>query len=209
MARPPITRARPHTPTRGALTGQTFTSERQYRNALARLKGFGSWRAQQRAQQDIRGARQWAALRPAAKAARDRALEVLSLMRREGLSLARAATHAGTTPNTVWRYAGRALQRRPGRRIAATRGDRLYRRMRLLTAEGVVDVAVRGSRIASRVGEYWNAAQHYLATGDDKPLQPFRGKTVAGRPFETDVRVIELWATRGELDFENIYDLTA
>ncbi len=208
MARPPITRARPYTPASGSLGGRTFTSERQYRNALARLKGFGSWRAQQRAQQDIRGARQWAALRPAAKAARDRALEALSLMRREGLSLTRAAAQAGTTPNTAWRYAGCALQRRLDGRIVATEADRLYRQMRLITPEGVVNVGIRGSRTASRVGDYWNAVHQYLATGDDTALRPFAGKRVAGRGFETNLDALDRWARRGELDFEDIYALT-
>ncbi len=46
MARPPITRAHPYTPQRGRFAGVTFTSERQYRNALARAKGFASWSAQ-------------------------------------------------------------------------------------------------------------------------------------------------------------------
>jgi hypothetical protein len=49
MARPPITRTNPYTPRSGRLAGQTFTSERQYRNALARLKGFSSWDAERRA----------------------------------------------------------------------------------------------------------------------------------------------------------------
>ncbi len=208
MARPPITRARPYTPKGGALAGQTFTSERQYRNALARQKGFRSWREQQRAPRDIRSARQWAALRPAAKAARDRALGALSLMRREGLSLTRAAAQTGTTSDTVQRYVGSILTRRSDGRIAPTRGDRLYRRMRLLTPEGVVDVGIRGSRTASRVGDYWNAVHQYLATGDDAPLRPFAGKRVAGRAFETDLDALDRWARRGELDFEDIYAMT-
>ena len=42
MPRLPITRAHPYTPRSGAFTGRRFYSERQYRNALARRKGFSS-----------------------------------------------------------------------------------------------------------------------------------------------------------------------
>lgn len=51
MSRRPITAANPYTPRSGPLAGHTFTSERQYRNALARLNGFSSWDAQRRARQ--------------------------------------------------------------------------------------------------------------------------------------------------------------
>ncbi len=42
MARPPITRRNPYSPKSGAAAGLTFYSERQYRNHLARTKGYSS-----------------------------------------------------------------------------------------------------------------------------------------------------------------------
>jgi len=47
MPRRPITSAHPYTPGRGPLAGQTFTSERQYRNALAAVHGRPSLYRQQ------------------------------------------------------------------------------------------------------------------------------------------------------------------
>jgi hypothetical protein len=129
-------------------------------------------------------------------------------MRREGLSLTRAAAQAGTTPNTAWRYAGGALQRRQDGRIVARRADRLYRHMRVFTIEGPKAIGVRGSRVASVVGAHASASQHFLATGDDSRLQTFKGKRVGGLLLETDPDVIEAWARRGALDFEAIYELT-
>ncbi len=208
MPRPSVTRARPYSPKSGALAGRTFHSERQYRNALARLKGFRSWRAQQRAPRQVRSTRELGALRPSERAARDRALEALSLMRREGVSLTHAASLAGTTPNTLFRYAATALRRHRGGRLKARPTDRLFRRMRLLADEGVIDIDVRSSRRATWIGEYWNAVHHFLATGDDSRLRPFAGKSVGAQRFETDADSVELWARRGVLDFEDIYELT-
>jgi hypothetical protein len=60
-------------------------------------------------------------------AARNRALDAVSKMRRNGVSLTRAARDAGTTPDAVRRYAGSALERR-GSRWVAKPSDRLLRR---------------------------------------------------------------------------------
>jgi hypothetical protein len=59
--------------------------------------------------------------------ARNRALDALSKMRRDGMSLTRAAREARTTPDAVRRYADRALERR-GSRWVAKLNDRLLRR---------------------------------------------------------------------------------
>ena len=120
MPRPPITKARPYTPQSGAFKGRTFHTEREYRNALAKLKGFGSWHEQQRAAKKVTP-KSFGDLRPSQKQARARALDALSKVR-HGETLTRAAKEAGTTPNTVARYAGEQLQprawahgRQPGR----------------------------------------------------------------------------------------------
>jgi hypothetical protein len=208
MPRPPITRTRPYAPRSGALAGQTFYSERQYRNALARRAGHRSWNAQQRAHKDVRSAEQWRVLRLSERAARDRALETVVLMRRERMTLTSAAMRAGTTRNTVLKYARTALARRPDGRYVAKRADRLFRRMRVLSPDGVTSVGIRGSRAAALAGEHASAIHHFLATGDDSRLRPVAGKRVAGVVLETDPTAIEAWARRGVLDFEDIYDLT-
>lgn len=203
MPRPPITRKNPYTPRSGALAGQTFHSERQYRNALARLKGHASWHAQQRAAKKVTP-KSYGKLRASEKQARGRALEALSKMRK-GASLSKAAAEAHTTPNTVAKYAGEQL-RREGGRMVASRGDRLFRVMRLITTEGVQEVALGGSRQASLAAAHANAVKHFLATGDDEPLRRFAGVTVGGKQLESDPAKLEEAGRRGELEYEDIYD---
>lgn len=213
MARPPITRANPYTPQRGSLAGITFTTERQYRNALARLKGFRSWYAQQQAARTVRTGADLARLRPAEREARQRALDAVRLMRTRGLSLHRAAADAGTTVNAVKRHAGSALDRTASGRYRATAYDRMVRPMLVPTPTGPVVLDVRDSRTASKLGAYWVAVGHYLETGDDRPLRTFRGKgiTVNKRfyPFITDRTVIVRQADAGVITFDSIYVLPA
>jgi hypothetical protein len=198
-----------YTPTRGTFAGQHFASERQYRNALARRKGFRSWYAQQRAQRRVRNAGELFRLHPAEREARRAAHDALTYMRSEGLSLHQASKRAGTTPAAVLRHAGSALERRGGRYVAKS-GDRLLRSMAVLGEDGIEhEVSVRGSRVASLVGEHWSAIGHYLRTGDDSRLRRLRGKRAAGLPLETDPDAIDEWARRGELEIEDIYELTS
>ena len=68
---------------------------------------------------------------------------------------------------------------------------------------------MRGSRSASLVGEHWSAIGHYLNTDDDSRLRALEGKTVAGIPLETDPGLIDEWERRGELEIDDIYDLTS
>lgn len=160
----------------------------------------------ERAPKPIRSAGQWLKLRPAEREARERALEALSLMRSQGLSLSRAAAEAGTTTSTARRYIGDALQRdRPGR-FHARPGDRLFRRMQTLTTEGVREVDVRGSRVASTIARHWNAVKTYLH-GNATTLERFAGKRVGGHELMTDLAAIEEEGRRGEVPFEHIYRL--
>ena len=134
-------------------------------------------------------------------------------MRRDGLSLSRAAHDAGTTPNVVRKYAGEAIVRDKRGRESATRSDKLLRQMQFLTADGVIALDVKDSRTASRVGAYWSAVRRYIETGDAQLLRQFRGRNVrmAKReyPFLTDLDVIDEFARRGELSFESIYAVAA
>lgn len=199
MARPPITKSRPWTPGSGAYAGETFTSERAYRNALARSKGFASWHAQQRATRKVTP-KSFGELRPSEKQARARALDALSKMR-HGATLTRAAKEAGTTPNTVVRYSGEQLRRERGRMVA-DKSDRLFRVMNVVTTEGVQELPLRSSRQASLVGEHANAVKKFLLTSDDEPLRKFAGVKVAGFELETRPEVLEELQRTGELEYE-------
>lgn len=120
-----------------------------------------------------------------------------------------AAREAGTTPETVRRFATSAL-RRVGDRWVARSQDRLERRMLLYDPTGTFHVTVRSSTAASRIGAYHNSVRRFLETGDDSKLRAFKGKFVVdaeGRRhrFLTDPAMIRRLARAGEFRFESIY----
>jgi len=80
--------------------------------------------------------------------------------------------------------------------------------MRLLTTEGVVEVEVPGEGERSDVGSYWAAVQHVLDTGKSTLIKQFKGVEIEGHQLEIDTGKITRWAKQGELDFEDIYDLS-
>lgn len=151
----------------------------------------------------VTGPSSYRQLRPAEQDARHRALDALARMR-HGQTLTTAARDAGTTPATVRRYAEPGLTR-TGRRWAATPSDRLYRRMTVLSVDGRVEVDVRSSAQASRVAAHYNAIDHYLRTGDTRPLRRFAQTTVGGVRLQTDLDAIERQARAGELSIDDIY----
>lgn len=204
MARPPITKARPWTPSRGQFAGRTFTTEREYRDALAKTKGHRNWYEQQRTPKKATR-RVVRVMRPSEKQARARALDALALMRNRDLSLSAAAREANTTPNTVMKWTGTELAEKRGGRRIVTKADRLYRTMRLLSPDGTVLVELRGSRQATRVSQYMNAVKAFLKDGDDGALQRFAGKEIAGVRLVTDPAELEELARVHELSFEDIY----
>lgn len=211
MARPPITRKNPYTPKSGAAAGLVFLSERQYRNHLARAKGYASWSAQQQAARKVRTGQDVARLRPGEREARSRALDALSKMRSDGLSIQAAAKASGTTVNAVKRHAGPALERTGSGRIRAKESDRLVRSLHFPTETGMIGLDVKDSRSAKRIASYWNAVKRYTETGDDSALRKFRGKSVRvnkrAYAFITDTAKLDRLADAGELGFDDLYEL--
>src|SRR6478672_5085988 len=102
-----------------------------------------------------------------------RALKVLTHMR-QGASLTQAAKAVGIRPDTVRRYAGAALTQDQRGRWQAKPVDRLVRRVRFLDSRGQTTVEPANSREASKLSAYWQAVDHFAATGDDRPLRRFR-----------------------------------
>jgi hypothetical protein len=208
MARWPITRAHPYTPRSGAFVGRTFDTEREYRNALARRKGFSSWNAQQRQRPAATGVRALWGMRGAEQEARLRAFDALHAMRTDGLSLTRAARRAGTTPNNVRRHVGPALDLERGR-YRAKRGDKLPAIMVVVGPQGPVEVVVTGSRNRSLIARHRAAINHFATTGDPGRLRQFAGVTVAGVELETDPDLIQEWGDLGLLDIDDLYSVAA
>jgi hypothetical protein len=87
----------------------------------------------------------------------------------------------------------------------ATAGTRKPGSMAILTADGRLTVVVTSRSERSMAGRYWNAVQHFLATGDSTRLDEFRDVIVAGHELLTDLDLIEELARRGQLEFESIY----
>jgi hypothetical protein len=145
--------------------------------------------------------------------ARRRALDALNLMRTRGWSLARSAKEALTTPRTVTRYTASALRKTESGRFEAKPFDRLARSLRFLNPDGQMTVTVRSSKMASRIGEYWTAVDHYLRTGNPEKLKEFEGKSIrVGKSklyFVTDLTSLDRIASAGEVSFEDIYAATS
>jgi hypothetical protein len=78
--------------------------------------------------------------------------------------------------------------------------------MRILTSGGVADVELRTFAARSKVGSYWNALQHFLATGETERLDEFRRTLIKGHRLLTDPDEIERLARLGELDVDDIYE---
>ena len=102
MSRPPITRSRPYTPASGRFAGETFTTERQYRNALARAKGFRSWDAQRAARgRHVRSVTDLARLRPSERVAHQQVGTALTFMHNEPTLSMTEAAHRATRPRPL------------------------------------------------------------------------------------------------------------
>ena len=212
MARKPITKANPYSPTRGQFAGQTFTTERQYRDALAVAKGQGSLAQQQKASTGaITSVKKLLGLDRKEQLDYKNSLDVLKQMRREGLDLDTAAKLEHMPVDDVRTRLAPYLVERDGKFYASDK-DRLIRQMVMLTEDGPTPIYVKDSRSASLIGQYWNAVHSYLQTGDDRLLQHFKGKSITADgkvyPFIVDTAVLDALDEQGALDFDDIYTLS-
>ncbi len=140
--------------------------------------------------------------------ARERALAVLSLMRREHLSFKEAVKSAKTNAATVKKYVGSALEKGPTGRYVAKARDRLARTLNFYTSRGPEGITVRDSRIASKIGEYMNAAKLYLTGRDTSAFERFRAKSFrAGGVTHTFITDTDILDRIGEAGFptEGLY----
>jgi hypothetical protein len=140
----------------------------------------------------------------------NRALRVLARMRRRGATLTSAAREEHTDPSTVRKYLGPDLRKSAGHKgPQPTRADRRTRHMLIPTALGNVPVIVRGSRAASRLGQYMSAVGKYLRTGNTDALSKFEGKSIGGHRLITDPDTLSSLAQAGALELDQIYALPA
>jgi hypothetical protein len=137
-------------------------------------------------------------------------LRVISKMRADGISLRKAAKREGANPRTVSRLAGRALKRRSNGSYAATKSDSLLRVLQVITPDGMREVATKSSRDASTLGQYWDAVNKYVRTGDDSRLKKFEGKQISSSSGQkirliTDRTELNRLGSAGVLSFESLY----
>jgi hypothetical protein len=138
---------------------------------------------------------------------------VVSRMR-EGASLREASKEFSIDPRTIIRLAGSAIQKQTNGRYAARKSDRLLRVLTIPTPSGTREIALRNSREASRLAEYWDAVQKYLQRGETAALGKFRGKTITdaeGKPIRllTNPADLDRLGSAGVLSFESLYARSA
>jgi hypothetical protein len=150
----------------------------------------------------IRGLRQWRAERRRVRDDYLIALEIWNDAQRDNKTIRSATRDDGRISYpTVMRYMGEATERDAWGRTVPTRSNRLFHPMEILDARGErVLRGVYGSRRASLVGAHQAAIATFLDSGDERVLEPFRGKRVGGVELAADPNVIEQAARLGTLD---------
>jgi hypothetical protein len=140
----------------------------------------------------------------------NRAVHAVAKMRAEGKSLIAASREFGVDPRKVRALAGTALRKTKSGRYVARRNDRLLRVLVIPGPQGLTEIAVRGSDIASKIAEYSDAVQKYLRTGDSSSLRKFKrlklldekGKRIK---LVTDLAKLQELGSAGVLSFESLY----
>jgi hypothetical protein len=144
----------------------------------------------------------------------DHIVQVPARMRSGNISLPKAAREFGARPYLVRHFAGAAFRKLPNGRYAAKAVDRLLRILLVPSKKGLIEIALRDSRQASLIGEYWGAVDRYLSTGDASGLNKFKriritdatGKRVR---LLTDLDELRRQASAGVLRFESLYGRTS
>jgi hypothetical protein len=143
----------------------------------------------------------------------NRAVQVPSEMRSQGLSLAQASRQLGISSRTVLRLGGSAFKKKRGRyEVKPT--DRLLRILLIPSEKGLREIAVNDSQQASLVGSYWSALEKYLVRGDASALNKLSRKRIkdsSGKRIKLlfDLNELKRQASAGVLQFESLYGRTA
>jgi len=137
----------------------------------------------------------------------------IARMRKEGISLRKAAKEAKVSPRTVIKRAASALRKGKSGRYSAKTSDRLVRPLMIPTPEGSMEIEVRGLKAASLLGRYWAAVHKYYETGD-KSVQKFSGESITATdgikyPLLTDLEVLDHLGYAGVFSFESLYARSA
>ena len=140
----------------------------------------------------------------------NRVVHVIAKMRSEKMSLTKASREFGLSPKTVQARAGSALRKTKAGRYVARPSDKLLRVLVIPGPQGLTEIAVKGSEVASKIAEYSDVVQRYLRTGDATRLKKFKrlklvdekGKRIK---LVTDLAELQKLGSAGVLSFESLY----
>lgn len=143
----------------------------------------------------------------------DRIVQVPARVR-SGLSLPKASREFGLTPSQVLRHAPSAFRKLRNGRYVAKVTDRLLRILVIPSKKGLIDIALRDSRQASLIGEYWVAVERYLSPRNDPGIKRFKRVHItdaSGKRIRllTDPDELQRQGSAGNFRFESMYGRTA
>jgi excisionase family DNA binding protein len=135
-------------------------------------------------------------------------LAVASRMRRQKISLAKAAKLEHIKQRTALRYGPDLFYRSgPGKPWKVRRSDRRSEHMTVIAIQGPISARVRGSVERTRLARYDIALRKFRAGEDGavEELRQFEGQAIAGYPLITDLNLLIQLEEAGLLDFDNLY----
>jgi hypothetical protein len=143
-----------------------------------------------------------------------RVTQVITRMRTDRVSVTKASKEFGISPKKVVRLGASALRKARNGRYTAKPNDSLLRILVVPSSDGLIEIGVNGSRVATLVAKYWVAVQKYLETGNVIPLRAFEGVVIpiAGDgqfSLITDPAQLRVLGSAGVLSFETLYAKTA
>jgi len=157
-------------------------------------------------------AKQYFALPVALQETWNRAVHVHSKML-SGTSFTEASREFGISPNKVKALLGSTLKKSKSGRYVAKASDRLLRVLVIPGPQGLQEVAVKGSDVASKIAEYSSAVQKYIRTGDSSQLKKFKRLRLLDEKGQrikliTDLAELKKLGSAGVLSFESLYPRT-
>jgi len=141
---------------------------------------------------------------------RERSLELLSDLRAGRHSYSQLLRKHRINSRTVRRYLGSNLIGVAGRRVRATKSDRLVRELMFPTALGDVPILTRSSKHATKLSEFFQDRDKLLRgkLSVNEFEAKWRGVHVAGQELFADPSAIFQMANAGVLKLENLYAST-
>lgn len=138
---------------------------------------------------------------------RDRSRALLSDLRHDPGSYTKLLRKHHLSTKTAHKYLGPALYAGLDGRVHATKSDRLTRQILFPSSSGDIPTAVRGSRAASKLSEFFNDRGKLL--GHKLSAQDFeakwRGVRIAGKEIFADAATIFLRADFGDVKIDDLY----